>query len=94
MVKKSVLEKKKTGKQLLIKTCSLSACTDSQLENCDIGKVGYGGALTVHFIDNNLIVPFLKMRLDIVQGVLGPILRKFNQNLTLQISNNLRGDVD
>ena len=29
---------------------SIGACSDNQLDNCDIGDIGYGGALTVHMM--------------------------------------------
>ena len=35
---------------------SLGACLDNQLDNCDIGEtVGFGGSLTVHVIELNLL---------------------------------------
>ena len=35
---------------------SLGACLDEQLDNCDIGEtVGFGGSLTVHVIEQNLL---------------------------------------
>ena len=44
----------------VLRNClSLGACLDNQLDNCDIGEtVGFGGSLTVHVIEQNLL-PFL-----------------------------------
>lgn len=39
---------------------SISACTDSQLDSCDIGIIGgFGGGLTSHILDNNNLINFL-----------------------------------
>lgn len=38
---------------------SISACSDNQLDSCDIGNVGFGGSLTVHLLENNNFEDFL-----------------------------------
>lgn len=42
---------------LVSRNClSLGACLDEQLDNCDIGNtIGFGGSLTVHLIELNLL---------------------------------------
>lgn len=42
-----------------INAYSISACTDSQLDACDIGMVGFGGSLTVHLLEDNNFYEFL-----------------------------------
>jgi hypothetical protein len=60
---------------------SISACKDSQLAACDIGvRSGYGGALTVHFLDHNLLAVFLTSDFKTVLDVLTPILCKLGQS--------------
>ena len=35
---------------------SIGACTDSQLDNCDIGEtIGFGGSLTIQLIENDYL---------------------------------------
>ena len=38
---------------------SISACNDNELDACDIGKVGFGGSLTVHLLDDNNFNEFI-----------------------------------
>jgi len=38
---------------------SISACNDNELDSCDIGKVGFGGSLTVHLLDDNNFNEFI-----------------------------------
>jgi hypothetical protein len=38
---------------------SLSACSDNQLDSCDIGEVGFGGSLTVHLLEDHNLEDFL-----------------------------------
>lgn len=82
-----------TKRQLLDKNIiSIGACKDNQLENCDIGNIGYGGALTVHLIDNNLVELLLDYdnfpnNLYLVNNKLSLILHPFNQTPILQTSN-------
>ena len=71
---------------------SIGACKDNQLENCDIGNIGYGGALTIHLIDNNYLELLLNYdthpnNLYLVGDGLSKILQSFNQNPLLQTSN-------
>lgn len=44
------IDEKRVGKRNVF---SLSACSDNQLDSCDISNVGFGGSLTVHLLDIN-----------------------------------------
>lgn len=79
----------KNKKKLFINAFSLSACKDNELENCDIGNIGYGGALTIHLIDNNLLEKLLNPNINNLKYLLKklkPILKKFNQEPIIQRS--------
>ena len=70
---------------ILVDAVSLSACRDNQLDNCDIGDVGFGGSLTVHMIDNNLMKDMLdKSKHYTVYIKMKQILAKLNQTPVLQ----------
>ena len=59
---------------------SLSACRDLQLAACDIGQTsGFGGALTVHFIDNDLLPTLLAADAQKLTDRLRPILSHLGQ---------------
>jgi len=59
---------------------SISACKDAQMASCDIGqRTGYGGALTVHFLDHNLLPTFLSGDFMAILRILVPQLKKLNQ---------------
>ena len=78
-----------TNRKLLNKNViSIGACQDNQMENCDIGNIGYGGALTVHLIDNNYIELLLEniCNFNIIYNNLCKILRDFNQIPVIQTS--------
>lgn len=83
-----------TKRKLLDKNIiSIGACKDNQLENCDIGNIGYGGALTVHLIDNNYLSLLLNYdnsptNLYKVSDGLSKILQSFNQIPILQTSSS------
>ena len=84
---KWVLNNKKT--KIFKNAISLSACKDNELENCDIGNIGYGGALTIHLIDNNLLEKLLNPKIYSLKYLLEklkPILKKFNQEPIIQRS--------
>lgn len=70
------------------KAFSLGACMDSQLENCDIGNTcGFGGALTVQLLDQNLIKDlfmFTKLDLIYVWKKISKKLRVFRQQPVIQ----------
>lgn len=58
---------------------SISACSDSQLDSCDIGNIGFGGSLTVHLLENNNFEDFLFGSPLEVKQKLKNILRKLGQ---------------
>jgi hypothetical protein len=67
---------------------SISACTDSQLDSCDIGNVGgFGGGLTCHILDNGNLIEFLIGDPVKVRNNLAPILRMLNQDPMLLTDN-------
>lgn len=45
------IDEKRFGKRNVF---SLSACSDNQLDSCDVSNVGFGGSLTVHLLDINM----------------------------------------
>lgn len=59
---------------------SMSACSDSQLDSCDIGDHGFGGGLTCHLVDNNNLAEFLNGRPIEVRDRLTPLLKLLHQN--------------
>ena len=68
---------------------SIGACNDNELDNCDIGNIGFGGALTVHMIDNDMIKDLFdetkdKIKIKEIYNKLKLIFRKLNQNPVLQ----------
>jgi len=63
---------------------SLSACRDNQLDNCDIGNIGYGGALTVHLLDNNFLKDIINKKHIEVYNKLKIIFKKLGQTPILQ----------
>lgn len=68
------------GTMLRLPVFSLSACTDAQLAACDIGPTsGFGGALTVHFIDNDLLPALLSADVRGLTNCLRPILSPLHQ---------------
>lgn len=76
---------KDTNRDLIsINAISIGACLDNQLDNCDIGNIGFGGALTVHLIDNNLIKHLLKGEEIYVFNKLEKILKNLRQTPVLQ----------
>lgn len=69
------------------KAISIGACRDSQLEHCDVGEVGFGGALVVHLLDNNCIQKLLSNKQEQCIEVLNTIkniLKVFKQQPVLQ----------
>ena len=75
-----------TKRELLnVNAISIGACKDNQLDNCDVGNIGFGGSLTVHMIDNDLIKDLfdLKKVKNIYFNLLR-ILKKLNQTPVLQ----------
>ena len=76
---------KDTNRDLIsINAISIGACLDNQLDNCDIGNIGFGGALTVHLIDNNLIKHLLKGEEIYVFNKLEKIFKNLRQTPVLQ----------
>jgi len=70
----------KAPKPFFSNAYSISACTDSQLDSCDIGSVGgFGGGLTSHILENNNLVEFLVGNPNKVRDNLTPILKLLNQ---------------
>jgi hypothetical protein len=68
---------------------SISACKDNQLENCDIGNIGFGGALCVHLIDNNYVRCLIDRDIIAIKQMyneLSKILSNFNQIPVIQTS--------
>lgn len=64
---------------------SIGACTDRQLDQCDVGNVGFGGSLTVHMIDNDLVKPlFDRAQVKRIHRRLSAILGKLGQSPVLQ----------
>lgn len=65
---------------------SISACSDAQLDSCDIGNTfGYGGGLTCHMLDNKNFNEFLLGEPIKVKNNLTPILKMLNQEPILLI---------
>lgn len=76
---------KDTNRDLIsINAISIGACLDNQLDNCDIGEIGFGGALTVHLIDNNLIKHLLEGEEIYVFNKLKKIFKNLRQTPVLQ----------
>ena len=76
---------KDTNRDLIsINAISIGACLDNQLDNCDIGNIGFGGALTVHLIDNNLVKYLLKGEEIYVFNKLEKIFKNLRQTPVLQ----------
>lgn len=72
-------------KMLPMDAISIGACTDRQLDQCDVGNVGFGGSLTIHLIDNGLVKPlFDRAHVKRIHRQLGIILRKLGQSPVLQ----------
>jgi hypothetical protein len=67
---------------------SIGACKDNQLENCDIGEsIGFGGALTIQLIENNLLNNLIDCDNKKLIGVYNTIsknLKVFNQEPVIQ----------
>jgi len=76
----------KSPKSFFINAFSISACTDGQLDSCDIGSVsGFGGGLTSHILENNNLTEFLIGDPKKVKDNLTPILKLLNQEPILLI---------
>ena len=75
-----------TRRELLpMDAISIGACTDRQLDQCDVGNVGFGGSLTVHMIDTGMVKPlFDRAQVKRVHRRLGAILGKLGQSPVLQ----------
>jgi len=58
---------------------SISACNDNELDSCDIGKVGFGGSLTVHLLDDNNFIEFIFGDKIKVKNNLAKILKLLKQ---------------
>lgn len=57
---------------------SLGACLDNQLDNCDIGNtVGFGGSLTVHVIELNLLPLLFNNRESDLLTLYQKLIQKF-----------------
>ena len=64
---------------------SIGACQDNQLDNCDLGNIGFGGSLTVHLIDNNLVKDLFNVnKVKSVFNKLSKIMIKLKQTPVLQ----------
>ena len=78
------------GKKCQTKALVLGACQDSQLENCDITETyGYGGALTVHMLENDLLKHLISCnKKEIIQAYarIKNILAAYRQEPVLQSS--------
>jgi len=72
---------------------SLSACSDSQLDSCDIGDHGFGGGLTCHLVDNNNLAEFLNGDPVKARNRLIPILKMLHQDPILLVDNLLISSV-
>ena len=64
---------------------SISACTDQQLDSCDIGSHGFGGGLTCHLVDNNNLTEFLLGDPIKVRDRLIPVLKMLRQDPMLLV---------
>jgi len=64
---------------------SLSACSDSQSDSCDIGDHGFGGGLTCHLVDSDNLSEFLNGRPVKVRDRLIPILKLLRQDPVLLV---------
>ena len=75
-----------TKRELLnVNAISIGACKDNQLDNCDLGNIGFGGSLTVHMIDNDLIKDLFDLKkVKNTYFKLLKILKKLNQTPVLQ----------
>ena len=66
----------------------MGACQDNQLEACDItDKIGYGGALVVHILENNYLKVLLEGNMNEIKKVydhIAKILSAFGQKPVLQ----------
>lgn len=86
-----------TGEELDHIALSMGACLDNQLANCDVGNiVGFGGALSIHLIENNLVKRlFSDKQQDWIYAYdkIKKIFKKLNQIPTLQISERLRKNI-
>lgn len=69
---------------------SIGACSDHQLESCDVGETtGFGGALSIHLIENHLVWPLIQgdlSELVRIKRVLKPIFKTLRQDITIQTS--------
>ena len=69
---------------------SIAACTDSQVENCDVGEeIGFGGALCVHLIESKMLGHLLtcqKQNAIRVYDYLKKIFRLLRQEPVVQIN--------
>ena len=76
-------------KPVNVDAVSIGACRDNQLDNCDIGNIGFGGSLTVHMIDNNLMKDMVdKTKHITIFEKMKKILGKLHQTPVLQKCNN------
>jgi hypothetical protein len=70
------------------KAISIGACADNQLENCDIGNtIGFGGALTIHLIENNLVEKLINYNDKNISDIfvtLNKILLQLKQSVTIE----------
>jgi hypothetical protein len=66
---------------------SLSACSDNQLDSCDIGDVGFGGSLTVHLLEDHNLEDFLFGSPFEVKIKLQKILKQLRQEPILLCDN-------
>lgn len=66
---------------------SLSACSDNQLDSCDIGDVGFGGSLTVHLLEDYNLEDFLFGSPFEVKIKLQKILKQLRQEPILLCDN-------
>ena len=66
---------------------SIGACKDSQLDNCIVGDyLGFGGALTITILENDLLKNLLECNNDELINVYNKLSKKFNfgQNIVIQ----------
>ena len=70
--------------ELILPTFLGGWCLDNQWNNCDRGNIGFGGALTVHLIDNKLIKHLLKGEEIYVFNKLEKIFKNLRQTPVLQ----------
>ena len=85
-LKKNKVPARKVLKPFFTNAYSISACSDSQLDSCDIGNYGgFGGSLTAHMLDNNNLIEFLIGDPIKVRDNLASILKLLNQEPILLI---------